>query len=233
MPRPERSSEEIGAVREEIIGCAMDILVEEGYSNLSMAKIGARMNMTAANVYNYFTNKEHIFLEIHDRAFQFLYESLKSAVDPREDPRAKVRALIETYVEFGIRHSRHYEIMFCVRTPKYSDYEGTMLEKIVMDAKRVSLQAFDLAVQTVEEALASLPGMRAEDARMLTVQTWSMLHGLVSLYNNRTLVEAVENPEEIIAEILGQALRPWGWDLEGEAAKMEISFAKEEEGHGI
>lgn len=228
MARAERTREEIAAVKERIIDCAMDILVEEGYDNLSMTKIGARTNMTAANVYNYFANKEHIFLEIHDRAFQFLYQSLKAAVDSREDPADKVRGLMKAYIEFGIRHHRYYEIMFCVRTPKYSDYEGTILEETVADAKRVSLQAFDLALQTVGDALASLPGTHDEDTRVRMVQAWSIMHGLISLYNNRTLAEAVDDPEKIIAEILDLLLQPWGSGLEETKEKMEFFLVREE-----
>ena len=50
MPKTTRSIGEIDAVRERILDCAIKILEKNGYENLSMAKLGSKMNMTAANI---------------------------------------------------------------------------------------------------------------------------------------------------------------------------------------
>ncbi len=56
MPKATRSPEEIDAVKEKILNCAFEILVKNGFERLSMARIGAKMKMTAANLYNYYSN---------------------------------------------------------------------------------------------------------------------------------------------------------------------------------
>ena len=108
VARTARESNEVKAVRESILQHAMDILVEEGYPSLSMAKIGSRAQMTAPNIYNYFDSKEQIFLEIHNRAFDLLHAHLRDAVATEEDAFGKVERLFEAYVDFGIHNRRFY-----------------------------------------------------------------------------------------------------------------------------
>jgi AcrR family transcriptional regulator len=233
VARPARSTQEVEEVREEILRHAAEILCEEGYPGLSMAKIGARMGMTSPNVYNYFANKEHVYLEIHNRAFGMLYERMRSAVEGAENPSARVRELIKTYVDFGLQNDRYYEIMFCIHTPKYSDYVGTPLEGIAMEARRLSFQALEFAYSTVKEASASISNSGDEEIGLLTVQNWVTLHGLISLYNNRILVAAVDESEAMIEEIIARILRSLGVSPGQEKTGEDISCEREERDGGI
>jgi AcrR family transcriptional regulator len=233
MPRPARSAQEIGAVRESILRHATEIMAEEGYAGLSMYKIAARMSMSAANIYNYFLNKEHIFLEVHDRAFNSLYGYLKDNVTAQRDGLLKVKRLIEAYIEFGVRNKSYYEIMFCTPTPKFSDYKGTAAEEVAGNAKRHSMRILDLALQVVSEFLSSRGDTNATEARVLTMQAWATMHGLVSLYNNRTLGEADPAPRELMREVVARIIGPWVERPAEENMGVEIEFEDKEEDHGL
>ncbi|MCP3940551.1 MAG: TetR/AcrR family transcriptional regulator [Desulfobacteraceae bacterium] len=50
MARPARPKKEVYQVKEKILNTALAILIDGGYVNLSMAKIGKQMGMTAANI---------------------------------------------------------------------------------------------------------------------------------------------------------------------------------------
>lgn len=233
MPRPARSVQEIEAVRENILRCAADIMAEEGYTGLSMYKIGARMGMSATNIYNYFLNKEHIILEIHNQAFNLLYEYLREAAASQQDGSEKVKKLIEAYIEFGVCNRRYYEIMFCIPTPKFSDYQGTAAEEVARDAKLHSMRILEFALQTAREFLSSRDDASLEDARLLTLQAWATMHGLVSLYNNRTLGEADPAPRELIRDVVARIISSWSEQPGAEKIRVEIAFENEEEDHGL
>ena len=64
MPKITRSLEEVDAVRERILDCALKILVKNGYESLSMARLGSKMNMTAANIYNYYASKDELLIAV-------------------------------------------------------------------------------------------------------------------------------------------------------------------------
>ncbi|MCK5680918.1 helix-turn-helix transcriptional regulator, partial [bacterium] len=62
MPKAPRTPEEVELVRQAILDAALKIIVEDGYKGFSMRKLGRSMGMTAKTVYNYFINKDEIYL---------------------------------------------------------------------------------------------------------------------------------------------------------------------------
>ena len=68
MPRTSMSGAQVSATREKILDTAADIISETGFQSLSMRRIGARVGMTAANLYNYYSNKDEINIAIRMRA---------------------------------------------------------------------------------------------------------------------------------------------------------------------
>jgi AcrR family transcriptional regulator len=209
MPRIARSSEEVDAVKDRIIRCAMEILLEEGFKNLTMEKVGAAMNMTAANLYKYFKNKDVLYMEIVRRAFELLFERLSRASSPDDSSLEKAYRLAEAYVRFGIENPNYYEIMFVMPTPKYRDYVGTPDEQTALEVRRISLKALKLTVEIFQELAGSQSTLSEVDMKALALRYWSLLHGLVSLYNNKLFIEAVDkDPEKMLARIIEDALLP-------------------------
>ena len=64
MPKSARDHGEVELIKEKILDTALDILFDQGFSSLSMRKIALGTKMTAANIYNYFSNKHEIYLAI-------------------------------------------------------------------------------------------------------------------------------------------------------------------------
>jgi len=208
MPRAARSDEEVEAVKDGIVQSAMEILVEEGFESLTMEKVGARMNMTAANLYKYFVNKMDLFREIHKRTFDLLYEKLSRSYGPQDDEMEKVVKMIEAYVRFGLENPNYYEVMFNIPTPKYADFIGTQFEEAALEERQNALKLLDLVVGAVEALAASRPGIRDMDPKALALRSWCTLHGLVSLCNNRFIAAVDVEPEKLAAQVVEDALRP-------------------------
>ena len=94
MPKATRSVGEIDAVRERILDYALKILVKNGYESLSMAKLGSKINMTAANIYNYYTNKDELLIAIHKKTYAMLYNKIRNAVKTADTPLQRVCNII-------------------------------------------------------------------------------------------------------------------------------------------
>lgn len=218
MPRAVRSIEEVEAVREEILESAIEIMREEGFDNLTMAKVGARMSMTAANIYNYFNGKTDLYLAIHEKSFNLLHEFISRSLRG-EDKLERVRRILEAYVEFGIRNPHRYEIMFCIPTPKYDDYVGTTMEGVALEARRNSLRILEMAADAVEDLLIERGGLEGRDARKIALEYWCLLHGLVSLHNNGLISAAYGEPEELVRWIVGEGMRHFRRDMDIEDFK--------------
>ena len=69
MPKKPFTPEEIAAQRERIMDSASHVMAEVGFHHLSMRKLASQLGMTASNIYNYFPNKESLFVHTRRRGF--------------------------------------------------------------------------------------------------------------------------------------------------------------------
>lgn len=203
MPKATRSAGEVDAVRERILDCAIKILVKNGYESLSMAKIGSKMNMTAANIYNYYTNKDELLIAIHKKTYGMLYNKIRGSVKSSDKPLQRVRNLINAFVEFGTRNINIYDVMFNRPVKQHSDYIGTPLEKISSDEFHNSLKVLTFAVRVIQDYRATRPELKPPaNQQLLAIQIISALHGAISLHNSGVLHQVADDPEAVLKNIV-------------------------------
>jgi AcrR family transcriptional regulator len=207
MPKITRSLEEVDAVRERILDCALKILVKNGYESLSMAKLGSKMNMTAANIYNYYANKDELFIAIHKKTYAMLYNKIRNAVKNADTPLQRVRNIINAFVEFGISNINIYDVMFNRPVKQHSDYIGTPLEKKSSDEFRNSLKVLNFAVKSIRDYRKTKPELKPVDPEFLAIQIISALHGVISLHNSGVLYQVVDDPEIVLKNIVNNIIR--------------------------
>src|SRR4030065_1667859 len=133
MPKMTRSVEEVDAVREKILNFAFSILEKNEKDSLSMSKIGTKMKMTAANLYNYYASKDELLIAIHKKAYARLYDKISYAVEMGDTPLEKYNNMAYAFVDFGIKNVNLYDVMFNRPIRQYSDYIGTPQEALSYD----------------------------------------------------------------------------------------------------
>ena len=199
MPKAPRTAEQVGKVKQAILEKALKLITDEGYNKLSMRKIASKLNITAATIYNYFKSKEEINLWIRIRGFEIMDSMLSKAYSEKRSLESNVRELIRAYVDFGTKYDEYYDIIFNLRTPKVTDYIGTEYEEIAMTRLRVAgRKCFGHFLQLVDR-VCSKKG-RSSDQYVLykTMQLWSDVHGLVTLYNSNQIQQLVDKPDEFV-----------------------------------
>jgi len=206
MPKVTRSVEEVDAVREQILVCALGIVSKHGYEGLSMSKIGRKMNMTAANLYNYYANKDELLIAIHKRAYGMLYDKLQSAVESADTPLKRYRNLTYAFVEFATGNINIYDVMFNRPIKQYSDYIGTPQEELSYAEYHSSLRALSLAVDVIRDYRKTKPDLKPVDPKSLAVQCTSALHGIISLHNSGVLKQIVDDPETTMKTIIDNVI---------------------------
>lgn len=202
MPKQTRSPEEVEQVRKSIIDGALDLIVEEGFDGLSMSRLGSRLHMTGANLYNYFENRDSLVIAIHRKVFRLLHGELLEAVSETADPGGRVEKLIRAFVAFGTRNPNIYEMMFTTPRLQYRDYVGTPLEEQAYEEYLSSLEGLLLAGQTLEDFLTAHPDKRTGDTRFMTIKLMSQIHGIISLHNSRILYDMTDDPEGTLESIV-------------------------------
>ena len=198
MPKTTRSVAEVDAVRERILECAFDIAAKHGFEALSMGRIGARMKMTAANLYNYVGNKDELLIAIHKKAYSMLYDKLRKAAKKAKTPVQRYEGLMYAFVDFGIENAHLYDIMFNRPIRQHSDYIGTPQEQLSTDEFRSSLRSLRLAIKVISQCREATSHKEPADPKFLAIQCAGALHGVISLHNSGVLAQITDDVDAVL-----------------------------------
>ncbi|MCD6281809.1 MAG: TetR/AcrR family transcriptional regulator [Deltaproteobacteria bacterium] len=209
MPKPARKAEVVQETKDKILDEALNIILEEGFNDFSMRKLASRVGMTAANIYNYYTNKDELYLGIQTEGFALLYELFLKAYRSFGNPVLRLKAMMEVYIKFGTENANYYDIMFNRNTPKYADYVGTSIEPVARFEKETALKVADITSRVIKEIAGLNKRIKEKDAEHLTLKLWTALHGIVTLYNSRVLQEVSEDTRGFMDRMVDELISPF------------------------
>ncbi|MFA5322024.1 MAG: TetR/AcrR family transcriptional regulator [Smithella sp.] len=200
MPKAPMTKEEVQNTRGRILDTALDIIIKEGFHNLSVRKIASRLGVTATTIYNYYTNKDEINLMIRIRGFEKLYDLLTKRSAPFNDIENKLKAMVRAYIEFGLNNPSYYDIMFNLHTPKYLDYVGTDIEPLAHTEKQNALKCLSLFIEPISAYIPLKGKKKNHFVSYQVVKFWSDIHGLITLTNSHLFHEVLNDIDSFIKE---------------------------------
>jgi AcrR family transcriptional regulator len=200
MPKTPMTKDEIENTRERILDTALDIIIKEGFNNLSVRKIASRLNITATTIYNYYTNKDEINLMIRIRGFEMLYDSMIKRSAPFNNIEDKFKAMMRAYIKFGLTYPSYYDIMFNLHTPKYLDYVGTPVEPLAFKEKQNALKCLYLFIEPISAYIPAKEKVTDNFILFQIVKFWSDMHGLITLNNSRLFHEVLDDVDSFIKD---------------------------------
>jgi AcrR family transcriptional regulator len=207
MPKAIRRAEEVESVKLNILKTALKLMCDEGFDALSMRKLAARLKMTAANIYNYYKNKDDLYLAIQTQGFRMIVDRFQDIYDSDQPSKEKLYNMMHAYFKFGIEYPDYYEIMFSRNTPKYADYKGTPMEPMAFIEKQTALKVSEITTRTLMDLYDGNDAIEENDALYRTIVVWSTLHGVVNLFNSRVLQEVEDASEELIYKLFNDLMK--------------------------
>nr|WP_155114108.1 TetR/AcrR family transcriptional regulator [Metabacillus mangrovi] len=153
----------------------------EGYQNVSMRKIARELGYSHGSIYYHFKNKAELFYAIVKADFQLLDQVLDQILeDSHTSGEEKLHKIFMGYIEFGLTHQSHYEVMFLIKDEEVKSYFA--------EEPNISYEKFAQAIYQLSAEKPSVP------------QIWSVflsLHGFVTHYckTEMTFKEAEEMAE--------------------------------------
>ncbi|MBU1168915.1 MAG: TetR/AcrR family transcriptional regulator [Proteobacteria bacterium] len=207
MPKAGRSAGQVDTVKQNILDKALKLMFNDGFDALSMRKLANQLGMTAANIYNYYTSKDELYLAIQIQGFRILAEKLKAISTLPHSTEIKMRSYMWAYIHFGIENPDYYEIMFCRNTPKYSDYQNTSMEPSAALQRQTAIDVADIPIQTIMENNSPAQVTSIDEARYITIVIWSTLHGILSLYTSRVLQGLSDNTDQFMGRLIDDLIK--------------------------
>ena len=163
--------ETIENVRQSILDAASEMFVAEGYDNVSMRKIASKIGYTPTTIYLYFHDKADLLNQICERTFAQLTRNLLAISKLSVGPRERLRLGLHEYIQFGLQHPNHYQIVF-----NTSESSGSVqcFEQSQGEA------AFETLRHSV--SLCTVDGsIKKHDTELASQTLWAGIHGVTSI----------------------------------------------------
>lgn len=160
-----RKAVEQELTREIIMDIARELFMKNGYEHVSMRQISKALGYSHGAIYYHFKNKAELFYALVKADFSLLDETLENILKKPIDPQSKLKEVFLGFIEFGLTHQSHYEIMFLIKDEEVRNFQQ---------------QEPNLSYEKFAKAIYSLCGNK-----VTLTEIWSVflsLHGLVSHY---------------------------------------------------
>jgi AcrR family transcriptional regulator len=169
------SKDRIQRLKEEtrinILDASLQIVKEEGWQALSMRKIADVIEYTAPIIYEYFSNKEAILLELTRKGFLILSNDLREAKSKHRLPAKQLEAMWFAYWNFAFANKELYQGMFGVQTNCSCELINNLSES-------------ETPYTLFSEVIGELMHIDDLDSDLICTQYytfWSVVHGLISI----------------------------------------------------
>lgn len=131
---------------EQMLDTAHQLFADHGYAAVTMEEIAAAAGITKPLIYNYFGNKEQLYIKCMERSGDALVESISSAVIAAGDPSGAFAAGVRAFFNFLDTDRAAWAVLFDETLP----HGGEVMERVSVYRRQLR----DLAAQST---LADLP----------------------------------------------------------------------------
>ncbi len=166
------------ALREEILEVSKDILIQDGFSKMSMRRIARRANVTATSIYLYFKNKDDLLLALIEESINDLKNALQEVVDPGKDFIQQLEDMARAYIRFALDHPKEYEIIYMVRPEEMPKYPREKFNEV--------RSAYELLAGIISKGKEQNL-IEVDDPLISAYTIWAQIHGVVSVMLNKRL----------------------------------------------
>jgi AcrR family transcriptional regulator len=157
---------------EQTLVAAHGLFAKHGYAAVKMDQIAASVGVTKPLLYNYFGNKEQLYITCMERAGDSLTATVAEAVATSESPGDALGAGVRAFFSFLDSDRSAWAVLFDETLPRggevaerVGDYRGAIVELVSgsllsqlpqdrRDAVRIEFEALSTALLGAAEALA-------------------------------------------------------------------------------
>jgi len=179
-----------------ILEAALQIVKEEGWQALSMRKIADVIEYTAPIIYEYFSNKDAILLELTRQGYLKLSKELEQARDRHRLPAKQLEDMWLTYWNFAFANRELYQGMFGVTTNCSCEMVNNLPE---------AEKPYELFSAVIGE-LMNNDDLEGDVICTKYYTLWSVVHGLVSI-NLLSRGSSDEINRQVLKDAIGGIIR--------------------------
>ncbi len=160
--------------KERIIKAATEIFYLNGYDNTSIRELAQVAELSVAGVYYFFKDKEEILFDILYKSIIDQYETIKSAINEKDEPQKNIRRIIDYLLEHVLQHKMEISILNREKH-RLSEWQREAINEI-------SRKAYSLLKQEFSK-FKKLGVMKAKNLSLATFTVFAMTTWFIRWYN--------------------------------------------------
>lgn len=227
MPKAQRSPEEIQDVRERIMHQALALITTDGFNNFSMRKLAARLGIAAKTIYNYFQNQDELYLFLHIKGFEQLFDRIIKATRLHKQPMDKIGAQIEAFIDFGLENPDIYNLMFTWEVPRYNEYIGTPMEGAAQRGLDASMKITAFSLDLYRQYLGDSPAIDENKLRVIVIHAFTPMHGYLTATNSSVLLYEIDDPVSLKNAVIERVFNNIQSDLKAYRQRIGLSVVSD------
>lgn len=200
--------------RSEILRCARDLYLKEGFGGMSMRKLARCVGCTAPALYRHYESKEGVMQDVVAEAYRLFSEYLNRALAGSTPPE-RFGMAGQAYVDFALEQPALYEALYVP-----PDLLGIQPEA-GSDAANHVCAVGQFWSDRVREMMDTGFLVRG-DPRTVSLTLWAHGHGLLSLYHRDLLPGTTEK------EIRGLILQSYAGLIRGIGTERYLEYLRQE-----
>lgn len=186
---------EIKDVRlKNIVSGAETVFFEKGFSKASISDICKTVNCSRTTLYNYFENKENIYLAVVNKSFQVFLDYFIQLKSEEKNGMGKIIGFAKGYIAFSKEYPKNYAMILdfyaLIRktnsNASLADADTQLVEcSFFPEAKKNAEIPLGYLVNTIREGQKDSSINKDISAEVLLLNIWAYLIGSSHLYNFR------------------------------------------------
>ncbi len=151
----------------------LDLIGEKGVAGVTFAEAARRAGVSAAAPYRHFRDRDELLAAVAAVGFERLADALTTAwQNGRPSAAVAYERVGRAYLDFARRAPAEYVAMFESGLPA-DGHEGL---------QQANNRAFGVLREAAEVLVSHIPGPARPPALMVALHTWSLAHGVASLF---------------------------------------------------
>lgn len=177
-----------GDLKNALIKAGVEILSKEGIEGLSLRKVAQRAGVSHSAPYSHFPDKQSLIAAISTEGFHQLYNELDAVISAYpKNAKQQLQQGALTYVQFALKHTDTFKIMFSGVLEKEKDYPAFV---------EISSRTFRRVVDIVK-ACQDAGLLDTTSSERMAVVVWGQVHGIISLALEGQISHSVLNRHAI------------------------------------
>jgi AcrR family transcriptional regulator len=195
MKKLNKKEEQRLASTENILACALDLFVKNGYRTTTIDVIAAKAGLTKGAIYFYFRTKEAIMLKLLEQAEEYVVSPIEehlAAAGPNADD--KLVKFIHSQSHLGVTRPKHILLLILVSIEFCGS--GSEIEKRIKDIYRRMYAYIEQIIEQGQQAGIFRSDLGSHE-----------LTAIVMAGHDGVLIEWYRRPQELKGRSLATALR--------------------------